>query len=492
MKQILIPAALSALLLVLASTPGLAQPNAVEKNSYEAAVFTIELIAPDGQVETIVLKGLVDVEVNFEGPVNGMARDNDGDAREEVVTEIVGMDLAGNSSYGPVRVSRAPSEPSLGLFEERVNDVPEILDVAPYAASGQIESFFDVFFQIGLGGMGFFNATPHRIGGTLTHNPAAPADLLTGSQNSILYDAIGNPTGWFLRVISCQLSEGVEIDRFETATAELVLIAPTGTSEVVTLIGTATVEATFEGTPMGAANDDDFNGMDEISTELVALTLIGASPNVGRVTVGERTDRTSVGVIEEQENPTPAWLDLAPFTPGATATSFFDVFFTLDLGGEQLTTVVASRISGVVTYKPSGPGDVLVGVERVDLLTAAGALTGWSMTMRTLWLGDLVTGVSGESLPGLRAQILHAAPNPFNPRVRVYFRAEEAGPASLRVFDLRGQLVATLHDGNVGVGEQSWVWDGRGSTGRLVASGVYVLRLETLAGTTHRKISLVR
>jgi hypothetical protein len=493
MMRFLIPTVLLLLTLGLASTPGSAQPNFVEKNSYEHAVFVVELISPAGQLETFVVDGGVEIEVSFEGPIIGAARDNDGNGLDEVSAEIVGMNLVGSSpTYGPVRLILDSAGPSIGILEERQNDILAVLDLPPYASSGQADSFFDVLFQIEFGGVSFFTVTPDRIRGILTRNPAAAGDILTGSGLSTLYDQNGNPTGWILRIVTVQLSAPVEIDRFESATAELELMDPTGAIHIVPLNGSSTVESIFEGAVMGSADDDDLDGLDEIDSELVALSLTGSSLTLGRVTLVERPGLASVGRLEENLNLTPDWLDLAPFTPGGTAQSSFDVFLTVDIGGEQLTTASSHRIVGTVTYKPAAPGDEFVGEGSVQLMDSAGAPTGWWFRIRGLWLGNIATAVGDGGVPSASPLSLHAAPNPFNPRVRVYFQAELAGPISLRVFDLRGRPVATLYEGSVGVGEQSWVWDGQGTAGRVVASGVYLLRLESPEGTTHRKISLVR
>ena len=65
-------------------------------------------------------------------------------------------------------------------------------------------------------------------------------------------------------------------------------------------------------------------------------------------------------------------------------------------------------------------------------------------------------------------------PNPFNPRTTFGLRlAVDVAAARLRVHDLRGRLIETLHDGALAAGEHRFVWQPR-----QVASGVYLYRLE--------------
>jgi hypothetical protein len=65
-------------------------------------------------------------------------------------------------------------------------------------------------------------------------------------------------------------------------------------------------------------------------------------------------------------------------------------------------------------------------------------------------------------------------PNPFNPSTTIRYELKEAGRASLKVFDLLGQEVATLVDGEKAAGLHSVEFE----AGRL-ASGLYFYTLRT-------------
>lgn len=96
------------------------------------------------------------------------------------------------------------------------------------------------------------------------------------------------------------------------------------------------------------------------------------------------------------------------------------------------------------------------------------------------------------SMPAVTAAAVEAAPNPFNPQVNLTMRAAAADRALLRIFDVRGRCVATLHDGPFAGGERTLTWDGRDHAGRAQASGVYEVRLETESEIVQRRITLLR
>jgi ligand-binding sensor domain-containing protein len=83
-------------------------------------------------------------------------------------------------------------------------------------------------------------------------------------------------------------------------------------------------------------------------------------------------------------------------------------------------------------------------------------------------------------------------PNPFNPSTTIRFTLPESGPASLGIYNLRGQLVRELCSSNLKDGEHSYVWDGRDSRGNDVSSGVYFARLKTGTNSRSHKLLLMK
>lgn len=83
-------------------------------------------------------------------------------------------------------------------------------------------------------------------------------------------------------------------------------------------------------------------------------------------------------------------------------------------------------------------------------------------------------------------------PNPFNPATTIRFELAAKGPVALRVYDLRGQLVATLVDEERDAGSHSVMWNGLGDHGHRVNSGVYFYRIEVGDYVATRKFTLLK
>lgn len=84
------------------------------------------------------------------------------------------------------------------------------------------------------------------------------------------------------------------------------------------------------------------------------------------------------------------------------------------------------------------------------------------------------------------------SPNPFNPDTRIEYDLARSGWVELAVFDILGRKVTTLVDGFRAVGSYQAVWDGAGSNGKPVATGIYFYRLRTGALSETRKMVLLR
>jgi len=106
--------------------------------------------------------------------------------------------------------------------------------------------------------------------------------------------------------------------------------------------------------------------------------------------------------------------------------------------------------------------------------------------------GELTAGVPqiATNLP-MAYQISQNVPNPFNPSTEISYRLPESGAATLEIFNLAGQRVTTLVQGEQKAGTYTVTWRGRDDRGREVSSGVYFYRF-TAGGMaeTHRMLLL--
>ena len=82
-------------------------------------------------------------------------------------------------------------------------------------------------------------------------------------------------------------------------------------------------------------------------------------------------------------------------------------------------------------------------------------------------------------------------PNPFNPSTIIPYQLPAAARVRLEVFNLLGQRVAMLVDGQQPAGFHSAQWDGTDATGRAVGAGVYLYRLQSGSMVATQRMVLV-
>jgi len=63
---------------------------------------------------------------------------------------------------------------------------------------------------------------------------------------------------------------------------------------------------------------------------------------------------------------------------------------------------------------------------------------------------------------------------------------------SLKIYNIRGQLVRTLIEDELSPGKHEVIWDGKDERGKKVTSGVYLYRLKTPKSQTTRKMILLK
>ena len=89
-------------------------------------------------------------------------------------------------------------------------------------------------------------------------------------------------------------------------------------------------------------------------------------------------------------------------------------------------------------------------------------------------------------------EILGNYPNPFNPSTKFMFSLAEDAEVQVKVYNILGQQVVTLLNDWQARGITTVEWDGRNSFGRRVASGIYIIRLQTRDWSAVHKINLAK
>ncbi|MFQ5676768.1 MAG: T9SS type A sorting domain-containing protein, partial [bacterium] len=118
----------------------------------------------------------------------------------------------------------------------------------------------------------------------------------------------------------------------------------------------------------------------------------------------------------------------------------------------------------------------------------------WFPAKKAEWV-DFMTSVDSENEQALptRFTLEQNYPNPFNPSTTIVYQLNTPATVKLTVYNVIGQKIRTLvKDQRQKAGDYSVQWDGRDDTGRMVASGLYMYRLESDKQVQTKKMLLLK
>jgi hypothetical protein len=107
---------------------------------------------------------------------------------------------------------------------------------------------------------------------------------------------------------------------------------------------------------------------------------------------------------------------------------------------------------------------------------------------------DFVTDVdenTGVELPTLYSLSTNF-PNPFNPTTTIAYSLPERSHVRISVYNILGEHVITLIDGEKSAGSYTITWDGRSGSGNSIATGIYLYRLQAGEYTETKKMILLK
>jgi len=107
-----------------------------------------------------------------------------------------------------------------------------------------------------------------------------------------------------------------------------------------------------------------------------------------------------------------------------------------------------------------------------------GGLTVYSLdTSEVILVRNIVSDVEGYEAVPTEFALDQNYPNPFNPTTTIRVALPNAAFVTLKVYNMLGQEVATLLEGESNAGYVTTVWNGRDRYGISVASGMYIYRV---------------
>lgn len=83
-------------------------------------------------------------------------------------------------------------------------------------------------------------------------------------------------------------------------------------------------------------------------------------------------------------------------------------------------------------------------------------------------------------------------PNPFNSETVIAFGLPQTSQVRLEVFNILGQSVKTLVNGQLPAGYHNVTWDGKNARGKKVVSGIYFYKLKTESFKDVKKMSFIK
>ena len=83
-------------------------------------------------------------------------------------------------------------------------------------------------------------------------------------------------------------------------------------------------------------------------------------------------------------------------------------------------------------------------------------------------------------------------PNPFNPTTTISFSLPDEQEIELSIYNIKGQKVKQLINGQLTAGNHTMIWDGKDTNGKSVGTGIYFYKLKTGKKEISRKMLLLK
>lgn len=448
-------------------------PNPGEIDYFRNTTSQIELIYPGPSTEIIQLNGTSTVQVMI--PEDGSATDSDADGLDDVKTEMLQMDLTGNSSvFGAINVSlrehiQSPFQKTTGMIEEMVNSTPGKLDLPPFTPSGTANSFFDVFIEINFPQMKFHNGAGKNINETITYKPAAPGETWEGSIVVQLLDENNLPTG-----IQMQLMAYTPISKI-TRSRDV----PVGWSMLSVPL---TVDDYTKTTLFPTAISDAFAYEGSYVIKDILANMVGYWMKFDRaqtisITGYERLKDTAHviqgwNMVGSISSPIPV-CKIISIPAGIFASDFFSY------DNSYLTVDTLKPIHGY-WIKMSSDGDLVYPMDGYDCSPLTNRIKNISEGESPPAPPELAIRNPRNEIPSHFA-LDQNYPNPFNPSTIIKYQLPPTAVGdnyvTLRIYNMLGQEVMTLVDGMQMAGYKSVEFNADN-----LPSGIYTYRLT--AGTT--------
>jgi len=145
-------------------------------------------------------------------------------------------------------------------------------------------------------------------------------------------------------------------------------------------------------------------------------------------------------------------------------------------------------------YCEVGNTDVRIRFHKVSDANQGPLLPGWYIDDVQIIEGLDVTPVSENRNATIPAHfaLYQNYPNPFNPNTSIRFDLPVFGKVSIKIFNIKGELVRTLIQEQMNAGSHTVQWDGKDHSGQNLSSGIYFYRLSAISFNATKKLLLIK
>ena len=160
-----------------------------------------------------------------------------------------------------------------------------------------------------------------------------------------------------------------------------------------------------------------------------------------------------------------------------------DVVLDMTHSGEGIVSDLSYVANGTFAATITAPADT-----GIDIFEVRQMLSGCTILLDPQVLHYVPADPVGDVPPGLPKDVAlyPPQPNPFNASTRISYALPKAAMVDLRVYDVLGREVETLHSGMMEAGTHSFLWSPNAAT------GIYFLRLQAGNEVRTQKLMYLR
>lgn len=147
---------------------------------------------------------------------------------------------------------------------------------------------------------------------------------------------------------------------------------------------------------------------------------------------------------------------------------------------------LGNSVASMGDLSSDGRTDIIVGAPSVD--------SGNTYAYGSVYVYGLVPTDAPEEKQNRPNQfeLSQNYPNPFNPTTTIRYFLPKREKVTLEIFNLAGQRIRAMANGEQAAGEHAIIWDGKDERGKILPSGIYFYKLTAKDFTETKKMILLK